>query len=183
MYEIKGFKIKTGLAEMTVGEFERVSEILNDEKLLQIEKYIDALECLGVPQYIIDELSDEELFEIVKAFNTSNIELPSELPKEFTHKGYRYVAYEDEFKLRAIDMAKIEKILQSRKEIFSAVLAILFKRVDLTRNEHYADAHIKLKKDITKTLNAKEFYPYVVEILKRLANKMKTQDGTTEETA
>jgi hypothetical protein len=180
MYTIQNYKIPTQLTEMTVGQFEKISDIINDQSLLPIERYIDALEALGVPQYIIDDITDEELFEIVKSFNSMDT-LPTELVRTFEHKGYTYVAYEDEFKLKAMDMAKIEKELAKNKEIFSSIIAILFKRVDLTRNEHYTDAHIKLKKDIAKGLNANDFYPYVVEIIKRLANKMK-QDVTTEVT-
>jgi hypothetical protein len=48
----------------------------------------------------------------------------------------------------------------------------LFKRTDLTKAEHYADAHIKLKAKIIRELKAELAMPYLVEIGQKLAKQM-----------
>jgi hypothetical protein len=52
------------------------------------------------------------------------------------------------------------------------MLAILFKRTDLTKAEHYADAHIKLKAKIIRELKAEIAVPYLVEVGQKLAKQM-----------
>jgi len=182
MYTIQNFAVKTSLSEMTIGEFERVSQIMNDDTKLVIEKYIDVLEALGTPEEVINQITDDELFAIIKDFG--NYEYDDTLPQAVqAEDGYTYEAYPigGEFVLKAIDMAKIEKAFKSSKDTFSTIVATIFKRSDLTNKEHYADAHIKHKKTEVKNWNAAYFYPYIVYLTKKVnANLSKKIEESNE---
>ncbi len=64
---------------------------------------------------------------------------------------------------------QIEKIYRSQDDNFTAqTLSILFKRTDLTRTEHYAPAHLKLKVNLFKKQNAEIAFPYILDILQKI---------------
>lgn len=183
MYRLEnGTEIRTSLKEMNIKEFEKISDIMNDNTKLSIEKYIDILEALGTPEEVINQITDDELFAIIKDFG--NYEYEDTLPQAVqAEDGYYYEAYPigGEFVLKAIDMAKIEKAFKSSKDTFSTIVATVFKRSDLTNKEHYADAHIKHKKSIVKNWNAAHFYPYIVYLTKKVnANLSKKIEETNE---
>ena len=68
------------------------------------------------------------------------------------------------------DLGLIEKIYRGQDDNFCAqTLAILFKRTDLTRTEHYAPAHLKVKVALMKKQNAEVAFPYIMEILQKIA--------------
>lgn len=50
MYKIKDFEIKTSPSDMTIGEFEKVIDILNNPLLDNIEKYFNIFEYFGMPK-------------------------------------------------------------------------------------------------------------------------------------
>ena len=77
----------------------------------------------------------------------------------------------------------IEKIYRSQDDNFTAqTLAILFKRTDLTRTEHYAPAHLKLKVNLFKKQYAEIAFPYILYILQKITKiTEKKVDETTEE--
>lgn len=184
MIKIKNFELRTTINEMTIGEFERISNIMSDPDLLQIEKYIEVLEVLGTPEEIINDLDDEDLFRIIKSFGEyeyNNILSSTVVAKD----GYTYVAYEGpEFKLKALDMVKIEKAFKTNKNVFSTIIATIFKRSDLTSKEHYTDAHIKHKQSIVRDWNAGDFYSYIVYLTEKLNNNLKKKltDESTKDT-
>jgi hypothetical protein len=82
-------------------------------------------------------------------------------------------------KLTVRDTKLIEKIAIAKpKGYISDVLAIFFKRDDLTNAEHYADAHLKLKAKLIKELKANVAIPYLLFITKKLAKQV--EDVPTE---
>ena len=52
------------------------------------------------------------------------------------------------------------------------MLAILFKRDDLTKTEHYDSTHIKHKAKMIRELKAELVVPFLVEIGQKLAKQM-----------
>jgi hypothetical protein len=178
MIDIKGYSLKNSLNEFTIDEFEKVTAILNRQDLESIEKYIEALLYLGLPEEILDELSDDEFFGIIKAF-TFTEEL-GELKARIEIEGYHYVAYEGEaFVLKVKDLSLIEKaVIQKPEAYLSRALAIIFKRDDLTRVEHYAESHIQEKTKLFKKLNASLAYPYLIHITQKLKQKIESAEAT-----
>jgi hypothetical protein len=60
------------------------------------------------------------------------------------------------------------------------VLAVLFKRTDLTKNEHYTDAHIKLKSKIIRELPAEVAVPYLVAVAETINKQVQSLNEPTE---
>lgn len=172
MYDLKGYGLKNSLADMTVAEFEAVATILKAPETEAVERYFNLLEYLGVPSAILDDLTDEDLFAAIKAFSGEAEQ--SELLPSIEIEGYTYVAYEagTEFRLKARDLAYIEKAIKVEKAFLSQLLAIVFKREDLTVTEHYTRAHIDHKAKLFGTLNAGDMYPYLLYITDRLNKQL-----------
>lgn len=171
MIKIRDYEIKSSLTEWTIGEYENIITILSDDKLDFIDKYIKVLELLGLPDEVLDKLGDDEFFEIVQNILDNNID--NNFKKEFELHGYTYRAYEgDEYKLSVRDMAKIENIIKSDDVKLSRILAVIFKREDLTNTEHYDKAHLDYKAKIFKELNADIVIPYILLIEKKMVKKL-----------
>jgi hypothetical protein len=58
------------------------------------------------------------------------------------------------------------------------MLAIMFKREDLTPTEHYADAHIKQKAKLIRKLNANISIPYIMFIANKIGQQVKNDTAT-----
>ena len=86
----------------------------------------------------------------IKEFNKSEIP-QGEKVTELVIDKYTYQANET---IGVKDLGLIEKIYRGQDDNFCAqTLAILFKRTDLTRTEHYAPAHLKVKVALMKKQN------------------------------
>ena len=106
----------------------------------------------------------------VKAFN--DVE-PKEYPfvPEVEIEGYVYKAFDEEFKLSVRDLKHIEGRVKKGKYM-AFMLAVIFKRTDLTKTEHYDNAHLKEKERLFSKLPAAVAVPYVTHIGKELAKAM-----------
>jgi F0F1-type ATP synthase delta subunit len=103
------------------------------------------------------------------------------LLKSFEVDGYTYQAYDTDFRLTAKDTKVIEKILANKhKGYVSEVLAVLFKRTDLSKVEHYADAHIKLKAKLIRELKAEVAIPYLVAVADQINKHVQSLNEPTE---
>ena len=60
------------------------------------------------------------------------------------------------------------------------MLAVLFKRTDLTKNEHYTEAHIKHKAKIIRELPAEVAVPYLVAVADTINKQVQSLNETTE---
>lgn len=143
-YNGESYEMKNQLEELTIGEFEKISNLLNNEQN-KIEAYMDVFSILGVPQEIIDELDYDEFVSVINSFEFTAPKL--EYRQSFELDGYTYVSYTgEEFKLKVKDMSLCEKyVVQNPEAYIGEMMAILFKRNDLTKNEHYENIHIKHK--------------------------------------
>ena len=83
--------------------------------------------------------------------------------------GYTYTA---ELKLTVRETKLIEKIaIHKEKGYISDMMAVMFKADHLTKAEHYAEAHLKLKSKHIRKLKAEICIPYIMFV----ANKIKKQ--------
>jgi hypothetical protein len=178
MVTILGIEVPNQLNELTVQQFETITTIHADPELDAIDKHLQVFEFLGVPTIEWDNVEIEEFKEIVRNFN--DIQSKPELVNTLEIDGYTYTAFEDQFKLSVKDTKHIEKIMHSKhKGYISELLAVLFKRTDLTKVEHYSDAHIKLKAKLIRELKAEIAVPYLVEIGQKLSKHI-PKDAPTE---
>ena len=170
MIKIKDYEVRNTVEELTVSEFEKVASIQQDIGLDYLEKQIKVFTTLGVPEEVLDEMGVVEFKEYVKAFN--DVE-PKEYPflPEVEIEGYVYKAFDDEFKLPVRDLKHIEsKVKKSPTKYMAFMLAVIFKRTDLTKTEHYENAHLKHKEELFSKLPAAVAVPYVKQIGKELAD-------------
>jgi hypothetical protein len=175
MVNILGFEVPNQLNELTVQQFETITTIHADPELDAIDKHLQVFEFLGVPTIKWDDVEIEEFKEIVKSFN--DVIGKPELVSSLEIDGYTYTAFEEKFKLSVKDTKHIEKIMHSKhKGYISELLAVLFKRNDLTKVEHYSDAHIKLKAKLIRELKAEIAVPYLVEIGQKLSKHIPSRD-------
>ena len=181
MVEILGKEIPNEMNEMTIHQFEQITEIHASTELDVIEKHLEVFKLMGVSNDIEDV--DFEVFkEYVDKFNSAKVP-SSVLLKSFEVDGYTYKAYDEDFKLTAKDTKLIEKILANKhKGYISEVLAVLFKRTDLTKTEHYTDAHIKQKAKLIRELKAEVAIPYLVTLANKINNNVGKLNETTEAT-
>ena len=181
MIQMYGVEIPNHLNELTVQQFDELNKIENNQELDTIEKWIEKFIYLGVPDKAFDKMELEEFTNYIKEFNKS--EVPSgEKVTELVIDKYTYQANET---IGVKDLGLIEKIYRGQDDNFCAqTLAILFKRTDLTRTEHYAPAHLKFKVNVMKKQNAEVAFPYIMEILQKIAviSEKKVEEANIEVT-
>jgi len=188
-YGGKSFDLRNTPDELTLVEFEQIFNIQNrpNNKDQNIQNHFEVFELLGVPDEILDKMTQKEFIEAVEAFNT--YEIDNTAPKEVVVGKRKYIAYEgEEFEFGARDLSLIEKAANLGDGHFpSYVLAIIFKDEELTRVEHKDWNHIKHKATIfRKELSAKEALPYLGRVARRTVsvldnlNKPK-EDGPQED--
>jgi hypothetical protein len=163
------FQLRNEPNEIKLKEFEGVYNALNDDKLSGFEKYFKVFEVMGVPADYLEAINDDELMELIKAFNDITVSNPIPV-KSIEIGGRNYVAYEgDEFKFSAKDLVEIEKAAKRGCTNFpSYCLAVIFKDDQLTPTEHRTSAHINHKASIfADNLSADFAIPYLSLIAKR----------------
>jgi len=169
MITILGRDIPNHLDELTVEQFEVITELSNNKELDAVDKHLQIFASLGVAESEFYDVDVADFIEFTNQFNTiPEIEYPTISQIELA--GYSYTA---EMKLTVRDTKLIEKIaIHKPKGYISDVLAIFFKRDDLTSTEHYADAHLKLKAKLIKELKANIAIPYLLFITNKLAKQV-----------
>lgn len=170
MIKVKDYDVRNSIEELTINEFQEISKITNDVGLDYVEKQLKLFNYLGVPEDVLDGLTIPELKQAVKDFN----DVPAkEYPfvQDLEIEGYNYRAYEGEdFILTAKDLALIEKKVKKGESHIAYLMAVIFKRTDLTKSEHYAEAHLKQKEKLFKDLPAAVSVPYLTSITKDVIN-------------
>jgi hypothetical protein len=179
MVTILNKEIPNELNELTIQQFEDITEIHANPKLDHVEKHLEVFKYMGVPEEI-EDVDFETFKDYIQLFNTAKVP-EGILLKRFEADGYTYQAYDEEWKLSAKETKLIEKILNNKhKGYISEVLAVLFKRTDLTKNEHYTDAHVKLKSKIIRELPAEVAVPYLVAVAETINKQVQSLNEPTE---
>lgn len=175
MIKIKGHEVANFPREMTIGDFEKTTNLtmmtvskMGDETTKtdfesDIEKWLYVFEKLGVPTEILDNLTKDELVEAVKNFNTKD-EQTYEVIDEIEVKGKIYKAsIKEGVEIGARQFGLIEKLVKKYpKQIPSMVVAVVFEDQELTKNEHLSEAHAKHKAEIfRKEVSAGVAVPYI----------------------
>jgi hypothetical protein len=178
MMKLKGYDLPNLPSELTVEQFDKLNLITTDNNLDNIEKWMAKFEYLGFPSELFDDMDFEELKEAIKEFN----DIPA-YSREFNPTieagGY---TYEAPTVIGVKDLGLIEKAWKQESSMFAAkTLAILFKRTDLGRTEHYTPAHIKHKTNLFKSQKADIAIPYILEVVKLLTETAQQINDNTQE--
>ena len=149
-------EIPNVINELTIEQFEKVSEFTNNQELDAFEKWVSVFTYLGANEDEVNEMDFSEFKDKVKEFNTVTYKASTKKKRTIEIEGFKYVSYDKKFKLSVRDIKHIEKIIKKDPTRYvSKMLAVIFKREDLNIQEHYSDAHIKhiekiIKKDPTR---------------------------------
>jgi hypothetical protein len=180
--KIGKYNIRVKISELTVGEFEDCYSIINDNSLTPIEKYLDVITYLiksdGGDVKIIDEMTDDDFFKIIKAF--SKTKSTPKFKNTLVIDGVEYTSYDkkEKFTLKARDLASIEKIFKNQDRFYSHLLAVLFKNGD---DNHYTPENIKSRAEKIRSLNASDYFKYVILVSEKIQVKIQSlYDGPTE---
>jgi hypothetical protein len=172
MITILGREIPHTLDELTIEQFETITEIGSNKEIDNIDRHLQIFASLGIAESEFYDYDVADFITIVKVFN----EQPkSEYPVVETIEldGFTYTA---QLKLTVRDTKLIESIaIKKPKGYISSILAIMFKADHLTPTEHYADAHLKLKAKHIGKLKACIAIPYVMFIAKKINKQVDDQ--------
>jgi len=171
MINIFGKEIPSKMDELTLEQFQKISAIHNNEEFDTLEKHCKVFEYLGVTEEEMDV--DFDLFlENVKLFNKDNY-TKKDTVEEIELEGYTYKA---EMKLSVKDSRIVEKIVKKdNKEYISDIMALMFKRTDLSNTEHYDSAHLKHKAKLFSKLKADISIPYLTFVTYKITNHAESQ--------
>lgn len=170
MITILNREIPNQVDELTIEQFEAITDINNNPELDPIDKHLQVFAYLGIPESDFWDYDVSEFIDIVKIFNTMD-QKDYPVVEELELEGYLYKA---QMRLTVRDTKMIEKIaLHKEKGYISQMLAVMFKREDLTPTEHYADAHIKQKAKLIRKINASIALPYLMFIAEKIAKQVK----------
>ena len=171
MIELFGKEIPSKMDELTLEQFQKISAIHNNEEYDTLEKHCKVFEYLGITE---DEMDvDFDLFLAnVKEFNNNNYDKKDPV-EEIEIDGYTYKA---EMKLSVKDSRIVEKIVKKdNKEYISDIMALMFKRTDLSNTEHYDPAHLKHKAKLFSKLKADISIPYLTFVTNKITNHAESQ--------
>ena len=170
MVTILNREIPNRIEELTIEQFEAITDINNNKEIDPIDRHLQVFEYLGIPESEFFDYDIADFIEIVKEFNT----MPTPMGKiepvgTLELDGYTYTA---QLKLTVRETKIIEKIaIHKQKGYISDMMAVMFKADHLTNAEHYAEAHLKLKAKHIRKLKAEICIPYIMFV----ANKIKKQ--------
>jgi hypothetical protein len=165
-YGDRVFSIKNDVNEFSIGEYEKIVYYLNNEGDF-FDKWFNILEYLGLDKGVIDDIDANELIEIINSINLSKVE--PKFISEIELGGYLYkceMKESGEPKITGRIFKLLEKVCKGDYYI-SDIMAILFKRDDLSDAEHYQKAHLEWKSKLFKDLSASVSVPYVLYITDR----------------
>jgi len=175
MINVLNRDIPNQLDEITIEQFETITEINNNPNLDPIDKHLKVFAYLGIPESEFWDYDVADFVNVVKQFNSlEQKEHPT--VEELELEGYTYKA---KMKLTVRDTKMIEKVaLHKEKGYISEMLAIMFKREDLTPAEHYTEAHIKHKAKLIRKLTANVAVPYLIFIAEKISQQVKHDQST-----
>ena len=171
MINLFGKEIPSKMEELTLEQFQKISAIHNSDEYDTLEKHCKVFEYLGITE---DEMDvDFDLFlENVRLFNKDNY-TKKDTVEEIEIDGYIYKA---EMKLSVKDSRIVEKIVKKdNKEYISDIMALMFKRTDLSNNEHYDSAHLKHKSKLFSKLKADISIPYLTFVTNKITSHAESQ--------
>ena len=172
MIKLFGKEIPSKMDELTVEQFQKISAIHNNEEYDTLEKHCKVFEYLGITEEEMD-VDFEVFLENVKEFNKDNF-TKKDTVEEIELEGYTYKA---DMKLSVKDSRIVEKIVKKDNKYYvSDIMALMFKRTDLSNTEHYDPAHLKHKAKLFSKLKADISIPYLTFVTEKITNHAQSQD-------
>ena len=165
----KEYNVKNKFSEVNLAEFDKLTEINMNEKLNNVNKRIEIIKVLGLPNDVANEIGAKKIIEVTQ-HTIMKIE-KMEMKRQIEVEGNTYTAFDEgeEFDLTGGQLAKIEDIYKDQKNLASRIMAVIFQGDD-----KYEDRVKLFQEHLTADIAA----PYinwidlnVLETIKSLVNE------------
>jgi hypothetical protein len=168
------YSLKTKFDEITISDYQKIINIINREEDYFFESWIDIISELGTPKEYVEKLSVDNLLDIIKEFNITEIDSNLEILKTIEIDGYEYNLYDgDEFQLTIGMSNLVEKTIKNNPNNFIVpIITQLYKRTDLTTIEHNDKAHIDFKIKLFQNQTMDKFIKLFVILFEGLVTKI-----------
>jgi hypothetical protein len=149
-FKIKGndYQLRNLGSEVTLNELAKISAILEKEgDKDHTERWLEVLAILGSKELV--EVIPLKLFgEAIQSVQIT--EVKNEIQPTFEVNGREYACELEDGKLylSAQDIAKIENLARKGGAWGNKAFAVVYKDTQLTKTEHYTDAHIDHKANL-----------------------------------
>ena len=177
----KIYQFKNKLNEFTIGEFEKICEIMNQQGST-IEKWFNVFELLGIEEDILNNIDIEDFIKLIKDFNLNAKIFKGDIKKEIILNDIKYIAYEDKFRLTVKETALIESYIQKNDNRYlGELIAIVYKNPELQKDLHFNKAHIHYKAElIRKEITADIAIPLINFLSKQLIKNVELIEKINE---
>ena len=164
------FSIKNEFNEITIGEFETITELLNDKNKDNFEKFYSVFILLGIDVDMLDQIDLNGFSTLINEWKDfGDLDIDS-FVRTVEFDGVTYSAYEEgkEFKFTVKMMRQINAINKTDIK-YSDVLSVIFK------NDETDDKEVKseLFNNITCDIALPYIIKYNSEIMNSIDNIMK----------
>lgn len=173
----KEYEFRNLADEVTLKEFDRISQIMNPKKEggdeAKLEKWLKVVEVLGCRE-LAEVIDTDSFLGLIKNFKATDVNGDIKEVIEINKNEYKLSFENDKLSIPAKDSALIENYFRTKTNWISYAVAVLYKDVNLSNKEHYDKSHISHKVDVfSKDMTADICAPLVFELNKQLAESYK----------
>lgn len=164
MKTFKNIEIKSEITEFTLGEFNKLLTIMENDETQIFTKYTDMMKLIGIPEDIALDCTIEELREFGSIFTGDDY-------SKYEEQEIIYINGRD-YKLSPFNV-RVGKLLEKYSKTFVNELpifisAIRYQDTALTPNEHNDINHIKHKMELFSKEIATPFVVTYIKTMKEL---------------
>lgn len=169
----ESYEIKNNRYEITIGEFEDLSNIYNDNEKGIVERWSDILVYLGASREVVDEFDMFDFRNII-----SNIKLFEDetnmfdIIKEIEIDGKKYISYDEKFKLTVKENTIIDEyISKNTTKYLGELMAVIYKLEGTDKTIWYDKSHLKYKAELfRKNITMDKLIPVLNFLTRKLVN-------------
>lgn len=159
-------RIKDRVENFTLPEYDKLSELLNDEKISDWNRVLEILVLCGLPNDVANQMGFKSL---IKAYKALGLQEPAgELKPEIEIAGKRFKVFEDTFELTGGQMGKLESIIKEGQDTSARLMAMIAEDIDTVEPLSFLDRVEFFKEHMTVADAA----PYVAHIYLELTESI-----------
>lgn len=145
----ESYEIKNTIREITIFDFENISEILENDNLNYIEKWLEILKYLGVSEECIKSLDMTDLLMISSHFKfiNNNINL-KKIRKYIVIDNNRYYFRNKKSNILVKDIIELENIISSGGRYASKLISYLYPYNEILKKEYQSSISNDIKIDV-----------------------------------
>ncbi len=178
MYTFKnGTQVKNKTSELTIDEFGRIIKNYNDYKKMDIDKHIETLLICGIDKETLIDLKYSEVKSFFASIETETFELKRSI--FIDGNEYKFLDAEEdllEWEPTARELSLLINYISKDSNFFLYTVALFYKDIRLTNNEHYDKAHIEYKMKLFNQGKASDYLQLVALIGRVIGNDLVTDN-------